>query len=106
MTKDFFRGYRDIVDEAMRMQESDVNDQDHTLEYDGQIYDVRHGSAFDRGSADCYYRRPFRPHYFEGGTYMSKEVLADQMTPKQLADYRAGFDYQRALGDFKDWGEG
>ena len=27
-------------------------------------FDTRHGSAYDRGSADAWYGRPFRPHYF------------------------------------------
>ena len=26
----------------------------------------RHGGPYDRGSADSYYRRPPRPHYFVG----------------------------------------
>ena len=41
----------------------------------------RHGSPRDRGSADAYYGRPMRPHYFSGATYQSKEItkLTDQI---------------------------
>ncbi len=67
-------------------------------------YDKRHGGAFDRGSADSYYRRGFRPHYFVGGTYQSEEITEDQMTEAEIQAYRAGFQYNEDLGDFKDWG--
>ena len=64
----------------------------------------RHGGPFDRGSADSYYRRGFRPHYFVGGTYQSEEITEDQMTEAEIQAYRAGFQYNEDLGDFKDWG--
>ena len=28
----------------------------------------RHGGPMDRGAADSYYRRQFRPHFFSGDT--------------------------------------
>ena len=31
----------------------------------------RHGGPYDRGSADSYYQRGPRPHYFKGDTYNS-----------------------------------
>ena len=67
-------------------------------------YDKRHGSPWDRGSADSYYRRSYRPHYFKGATYKSEEVFEDQMTEDDLAAYRAGWEYNEELGDFKDYG--
>jgi len=36
--------------------------------------DRGHGSPYDRGSADSYYQRSFRPHYFVGDTYKSDEI--------------------------------
>jgi len=59
-------------------------------------YDQRHGSPYDRGSADAYYRRDFDPHYFEG----SKRIPIEAGTPEYAA-YREGYLQQE---DFKDWG--
>jgi hypothetical protein len=64
-------------------------------------YDYRHGGPYDRGSADSYYRRPFNPHYYVGGSYASEMVNKDQMTPEEIAAYKAGYDEN---DDFKDWG--
>ena len=56
---------------------------------------TRHGGAFDRGSADSYYNRPCRPHYFEGATYSSSV---------EWEAYMMGYEYNEAHGDKKDWG--
>ena len=64
-------------------------------------YDTRHGGAYDRGAADSYYGRGFRPHYFTGGTYMSPEVIEEQMTEAEVAAYAAGFEDNEAAGNFK-----
>jgi len=64
----------------------------------------RHGGPFDRGAADSYYRRPFSPHYYIGGTGMTPRVEEESMTPEEIASYAAGYDYNESLGDFKDWG--
>ena len=66
-------------------------------------YDKRHGGPYDRGRADSYYQRPFRPHYFAGATYQSTEHVAEVGTPEYKA-YMAGFDENEASGNFKDWG--
>lgn len=65
-------------------------------------YDQRHGGPFDRGGADYWYGRPFRPHYFEGATYQSEEIT--DLDADQVAAYRAGYDAAEAQGDQKDWG--
>mgnify|MGYP000066987471 FL=1 len=67
-------------------------------------YDERHGGPYDRGGADYYYRRPFAPHYYTGGTGTSERVNADAMTMNQLDAYRAGYDAAADLGHEKDWG--
>ena len=51
----------------------------------------RHGGPYDRGSADSYYRRPRRPHFFRGDTYNSEEVLEENMTAHFSSEGRAGF---------------
>jgi len=65
-------------------------------------FDTRHGGAYDRGSADSYYHRPPRPHYFVGDTYQSKEVLAQPDSP-EWKDYMAGYEDNERFGDKKDW---
>ena len=67
-------------------------------------YDERHGGPYDRGGADYYYRRPFAPHYYAGGTGTSERVNADAMTMNQLDAYRAGYEAAADLGHEKDWG--
>jgi hypothetical protein len=66
--------------------------------------DRRHGGPYDRGAADSYYRRPFDPHYYVGGSYMSEKVT--DLTPDERAAYLRGYRDNEALGDHKDWGEG
>jgi hypothetical protein len=68
----------------------------------GVQYDTRHGGPFDRGSADSYYRRDFRPHYFVGKTYQSEEIIPVPGTPEYDA-YKAGWEYNEEMGNFKDY---
>jgi hypothetical protein len=64
---------------------------------------TRHGGAFDRGSADSYYHRSPNPHYYESATYVGDAVVAEPGTPEFEA-YMAGYEYNEAHGDKKDWG--
>ena len=64
-------------------------------------YDQRHGGPFDRGGADSYYGRPERPHYFEGGSYQSKEIT--DLTDDEVAAYLAGYEDNEKYGDKKEW---
>lgn len=63
----------------------------------------RHGSPFDRGSADAYYWREANPHYFVGDTYNSDKVEEKDMTEEEIAEYFKGYNSQN---DRKDWGDG
>tara|TARA_S200002703_G_scaffold33949_1_gene29375 strand:+ start:177 stop:386 length:210 start_codon:yes stop_codon:yes gene_type:complete len=65
-------------------------------------YDKRHGGAWDRGSADNYYRRPYKPHKYVGGTGTSERV--ESLSADDLAAYEAGWNYNEQNGDFKDYG--
>ena len=65
---------------------------------------TRHGSAYDRGGADSYYRRPYQPHYFIGGTYSSEKVPEALMTAEEIEAYKMGWDENEEAGNFKDWG--
>jgi len=67
-------------------------------------HDYRHGNAYDRGSADAYYGRPYNPHYYVGATYSSERITKESMTEWELNSYDAGYQDQANSGDFKDWG--
>lgn len=80
-----------------------MRNENDTVEY-LTSFDRRHGGPWDRGGADSYYRRQYRPHYFVGKTYQSEEITTEQMTEAEREAYRAGYEYNEYLGDFKDWG--
>jgi hypothetical protein len=67
------------------------------------VYETRHGSPYDRGSADSYYCRPYNPHYYKGDTGTSERVSLKDMTPEEIVAYTAGFRDNEAEGNFKDW---
>jgi hypothetical protein len=69
-----------------------------------QKHDDRHGSPYDRGSADSYYSRPYNPHYYKGATYSSDRVGLDDMTAQEILAYYDGYYDNEKLGDKKDWG--
>jgi|LakMenEpi03Aug12_release.lakeMendotaPanAssembly.Ray.scaffolds.fasta_scaffold5649009_1 hypothetical protein len=71
-------------------------------EFRGRVYDQRHGGPFDRGSADSYYHRPRRPHYFKGDTHNSPEIIPKEGT-KEYQDYMAGYEYNELYGYKKEW---
>jgi len=66
-----------------------------------------HGSPYDRGSADSYYQRGRRPHYYggkQGGPYggETKFVEAD-MTAQEIQEYNQGFNDNEDDGNWKSW---
>jgi hypothetical protein len=67
------------------------------------IFETRHGSPYDRGSADSYYRRGRNPHYFKGDSYSSARVNYKDMTPDEVEAYHAGYDDNEESGDHKEW---
>lgn len=60
----------------------------------------RHGGAYDRGSADRYYGRPFNPHFFKGATHQSELVEEKDMSAEEIKAYKAGFDEETSR---KQW---
>lgn len=62
----------------------------------------RHGSLYDRGSADSYYDRPRSPHWYPLGTYNGEGVT--NLTAEEVAEYNAGYDFNEENGDKKNWG--
>ena len=66
-------------------------------------YDTRHGSPYDRGSADAWYRRSFNPHYFVGDSYSTPRVEMEQMTAEEITAYATGYRHGEEDGDHKEW---
>jgi len=73
------------------------------VEFNGVEYNARHGGPFDRGSADSYYSRGAKPHYYVGGTSVSPIVTEESMTAEEVADYYAGYDHNEQFGGKKEW---
>jgi len=63
----------------------------------------KHGSPFDRGSADYYYHRPCSPHYWPDGTGHGQKVEKADMTAEQIAEYIEGYKEAMEFGDQKEW---
>lgn len=68
-----------------------------------QTVDQRHGGAYDRGSADSYYGRPFAPHYYEGDSYHSFPIFPSEGS-QEWADYALGYKENTEARNFKEWG--
>ena len=65
--------------------------------------DKVNGGLYDRGTADSYYGRSAKPHYYPHGTYNGKPVTG--LSNQQTQIYMAGYDWNEINGDFKDWGD-
>ena len=70
----------------------------------------RHRGAYDRGSADSYYRRRPEPHLYAGDTFskdgsrvFGERILEADMTPAEIYQYWEGYKYNEQLGHHKDW---
>lgn len=67
------------------------------------VFETRHGSPYDRGGADSYYRRSYNPHYYKGDTGSSERVPLARMTPDEIVAYTAGYNDNEDDGNYKDW---
>ena len=74
------------------------------ITHNGIEYNDRHGGPFDRGSADSYYGRGIDIHYYVGATAQSERVEGKDMTPEQITEYMAGYEWNEQFGDKKNWG--
>lgn len=61
----------------------------------------RHGSLYDRGSADSYYGRPPCPHWWPLGTGNGQKIV--DLTKAEREEYYAGYKHNEEFGDKKDW---
>lgn len=75
-------------------------DMQETL-YKPQFDRSKHGSLYDRGSADSYYGRASSPHWYPEGTGKGEKIT--NLTPEEIAEYRAGYDDNEESENFKEW---
>lgn len=61
----------------------------------------RHGSLYDRGSADSYYSRPPSPHWYPLGTGNGERI--ENLTPEERKEYYAGYEHNEQYGDKKSY---
>tara|TARA_Y100000385_G_scaffold230928_1_gene242705 strand:- start:302 stop:511 length:210 start_codon:yes stop_codon:yes gene_type:complete len=61
----------------------------------------QHGTPNDRGSADAYYQRPFKPHWYPDGTGKGIRIVEADMTAQEIAEYTEGYENET---DRKEWG--
>ncbi len=61
----------------------------------------RHGGLWERGGADSYYRRGPEPHWYPEGTYVGQKIT--ELTPAEIAEYMAGYEYNEKSGCHKEW---
>jgi hypothetical protein len=61
----------------------------------------KHGSLYDRGSADSHYGRMPSPHY--GGVGGDSGPRVEVYDESSVAEYLAGYEYNERYGDKKDY---
>ena len=61
----------------------------------------KHGSLYDRGSADSHYGRMPNPHY--GGVGADSGPRVEVYDESSVAEYLAGYEYNERFGDKKDY---
>lgn len=59
-----------------------------------------HGSPYDRGWHDSYYRRQPRPHKWIDGIGAQR---VDDLTTAEIEEYRAGYEENEQSGERKEW---
>jgi hypothetical protein len=78
-------------------------DTTYTVEFKGNTYRMTHGNPFDRGSADSYYGRGAKPHWYPEGTGHGEIVTEERMSAEEVEAYYAGYDYNEQFGEKKNW---
>jgi hypothetical protein len=58
-----------------------------------------HGSPYDRGSADSWYRRPPQPHYYKG----FRRIEEDDMLKEEVEAYLMGYRENEEANLHKDY---
>ena len=66
------------------------------IDFSGQEINKSHGSPYDRGSADSWYGRAKKPHWYPEGTYNGDAIEESQMSAFEVYQYNLGFDENEA----------
>lgn len=61
-------------------------------------FNRKHGSLYDRGSADAYYRRKADPHWYPEGTGRGERLKAKN--EKEVTEYMLGFNSQDTFKEY------
>ena len=67
-----------------------------------KIMNKNHGSPFDRGGSDSWYRRPREPHKWDFTNSTLGTTVID-LTKKEIAEYHKGYDENEEDGGHKEW---
>ena len=78
-------------------------DEKRTVEFNNKSYETWHGSPFDRGSADSWYHRGAKPHWWPEGTGKGECITEERMSKEEVEAYYAGYDYNEQYGGKKEW---
>ncbi len=78
-------------------------DERSEVKFNGKTYITWHGSPFDRGSADSWYHRGAKPHWWPEGTGRGDIVTEERMSAEEVEAYYAGYDYNEKHGGKKEW---
>lgn len=78
-------------------------DEKRKVHFQGKEYTTWHGSPFDRGSADSYYHRGAKPHWWPQGTGHGECLTEERMSLEEIEAYFAGYDHNERFGDKKEW---
>ena len=70
-------------------------------DYQPQFDRKRHGSLYDRGSADSHYCRGMKPHWWTEGTGRGTKIV--DLSEEEIFEYKAGYIDNDQAGDHKDW---
>jgi hypothetical protein len=78
-------------------------DEPREVHFQGKTYTTWHGSPFDRGSADSWYSRSAKPHWYPEGTGRGEIVTEERMSLAEIEAYFAGYDHNERFGGKKSW---
>jgi hypothetical protein len=78
-------------------------DEKRVVEFNNKSYETWHGSPFDRGSADSYYGRGAKAHWYPEGTGRGEAITEERMSAAEIEAYYAGYDHNERFGDKKNW---
>jgi hypothetical protein len=77
--------------------------QEYKVEHNSRSYIFKHGDPFDRGMSDSYYGRIRNPHKGGVGGNSGPRIERNEMSLQEQLDYGAGYSYNEANGDKKEW---